>query len=88
VYAIDFEGKFLETSEDFYNLEGQNLVAKCDAPEYMKKVWTWREIGETDKVWEKVLGVEMGKWVDANIFNACMAVCIYSCIHHGSANNV
>ena len=42
VYAIDFEGKFLETSEDFYNLEGQNLVAKCDAPEYMKKVRTWK----------------------------------------------
>jgi cullin 3 len=38
VYAVDFEGKFLETSSDYYNLEGQTLVEKCDAPEYMKKV--------------------------------------------------
>ncbi|KAG9296630.1 hypothetical protein G9A89_002901 [Geosiphon pyriformis] len=38
VYATDFENKFLETSADYYNLEGQTLVEKCDAPEYMKKV--------------------------------------------------
>jgi cullin 3 len=38
VYSSDFENGFLDTSCDYYNLEGQTLVEKCDAPEYMKKV--------------------------------------------------
>lgn len=38
VYSIDFEGRFLETSAEYYRVEGQMLVGECDAPEYMKKV--------------------------------------------------
>ncbi|CAG8759096.1 13623_t:CDS:2, partial [Dentiscutata erythropus] len=38
VYATDFEGRFLETSAEYYRVEGQMLVGECDAPEYMKKV--------------------------------------------------
>ncbi|CAH1757893.1 5416_t:CDS:10 [Entrophospora sp. SA101] len=38
VYDIDFEGRFLETSAEYYRVEGQMLVSDCDAPEYMKKV--------------------------------------------------
>lgn len=38
VYATDFEGRFLETSSEYYRVEGQMLVGECDAPEYMKKV--------------------------------------------------
>ncbi|CAG8805818.1 5524_t:CDS:2, partial [Racocetra fulgida] len=37
VYATDFEGRFLETSSEYYRVEGQMLVGECDAPEYMKK---------------------------------------------------
>ncbi|EXX69765.1 uncharacterized protein OCT59_028473 [Rhizophagus irregularis] len=38
VYATDFENKFLETSSEYYRVEGQMLVGEYDAPEYMKKV--------------------------------------------------
>ncbi|CAG8512957.1 3575_t:CDS:10 [Acaulospora morrowiae] len=38
VYDADFEGRFLETSAEYYRVEGQMLVSDCDAPEYMKKV--------------------------------------------------
>ncbi|CAG8540312.1 13355_t:CDS:10 [Funneliformis caledonium] len=38
VYATDFEGRFLETSSEYYRVEGQMLVGECDSPEYMKKV--------------------------------------------------
>uniref|UniRef100_A0A1D1Y7V5 Cullin-3-B n=1 Tax=Anthurium amnicola TaxID=1678845 RepID=A0A1D1Y7V5_9ARAE len=38
VYATDFEGRFLDTSSEYYRVEGQMLVGECDAPEYMKKV--------------------------------------------------
>ncbi|RIA93097.1 Cullin-domain-containing protein [Glomus cerebriforme] len=38
VYATDFEHRFLDTSSEYYRVEGQMLVGECDAPEYMKKV--------------------------------------------------
>ncbi|GBB95576.1 hypothetical protein RclHR1_02570010 [Rhizophagus clarus] len=38
VYATDFENKFLDTSSEYYRVEGQMLVGEYDAPEYMKKV--------------------------------------------------
>ncbi|CAG8820499.1 8620_t:CDS:2, partial [Dentiscutata erythropus] len=30
--------RFLETSAEYYQVEGQMLVGECDAPEYMKKI--------------------------------------------------
>ncbi|RUS34385.1 Cullin [Jimgerdemannia flammicorona] len=38
VYVADFEEHYLKTSAAFYKFESQMLVAKCDTPEYMKKV--------------------------------------------------
>ncbi|CAG8790803.1 3560_t:CDS:2, partial [Dentiscutata erythropus] len=38
VYTTDFEERFLETSAEYYRVEGQMLVGECDVPEYMKKV--------------------------------------------------
>jgi cullin 3 len=38
VYATDFENRFLDTSSEYYRVEGQMLVGEYDAPEYMKKV--------------------------------------------------
>lgn len=38
VYKTDFEGQFLVESSDYYRLEGERLLASCDAPEYLRKV--------------------------------------------------
>ncbi|ORX96190.1 Cullin-domain-containing protein [Basidiobolus meristosporus CBS 931.73] len=37
VYQVDFESKFLESSTQFYRVEGQTLIGTCDSPEYLKK---------------------------------------------------
>ncbi|CAG8687823.1 28383_t:CDS:2, partial [Dentiscutata erythropus] len=38
VYAVDFEGRFLESSSEYYRVEGQMLISEHDAQEFMKKV--------------------------------------------------
>ncbi|KAL1916524.1 uncharacterized protein VTP21DRAFT_5715 [Calcarisporiella thermophila] len=38
VYQTGFEKEFLAESREFYRVEGQMLVGKYDAPEYLKKV--------------------------------------------------
>ena len=45
-----------------------------------KRFGPGKEIGESDKIWEKVklLGDIVRVEMNANIFNACMAMCIYS----------
>ncbi|KND02992.1 uncharacterized protein SPPG_08979 [Spizellomyces punctatus DAOM BR117] len=37
VYVTDFEETFLESSREFYRLEGQVFLQQCDATEYLKK---------------------------------------------------
>lgn len=38
VYVVDFESKYLETSEAFYQVESETLSSTYDAPEFMRKV--------------------------------------------------
>ncbi|PKK73724.1 Cullin-domain-containing protein [Rhizophagus irregularis] len=38
IYAIDFENKFLESSSEYYRVEGQMLVGEYDTSDYMKEV--------------------------------------------------
>ncbi|KAJ3034571.1 hypothetical protein HDV00_004934 [Rhizophlyctis rosea] len=37
VYEVDFETRFLATSEKFYELESQQFLRECDAAEYLKR---------------------------------------------------
>jgi hypothetical protein len=38
VYVAAFEILFVETSQEFYRLESEDLVRRFDPPDYMKKV--------------------------------------------------
>ncbi|TPX57782.1 hypothetical protein PhCBS80983_g03594 [Powellomyces hirtus] len=37
IYETDFEGRFLETSKVFYQMESQSYLRECDATEYLKR---------------------------------------------------
>lgn len=38
IYTADLECQYLDSSSEFYRLEGQDLINTCDTPEYLKKV--------------------------------------------------
>lgn len=47
IYVKDFEGRFLETSEEFYKREAEQCLLMDDASAYLKRVSDWVLSSET-----------------------------------------